>query len=75
MTTNNKPAFEKFAELDYMTQRTIQYEFPTIFPECSKDAIQTESIEHFKTRTFSMSEFYGGFVLVIMLLGVVSAFI
>ena len=54
---SNKPElFKQFSELDYMTQRTIQYEFPTIFPECGKQAINTKSIDHFPTKTIKVND-------------------
>ena len=59
---------DRFSKLDYMTQRTIINEFPSIFPEYQKRPIDTTPIEHFPPRKFVMNDFFGGFILVISII-------
>lgn len=60
---------DKFSKLDYMTQRTIMNEFPDFFGVW-KVKIDTNSIDHMPERKFSMSEFFGGFGLVLAIIAI-----
>lgn len=67
----NQSISERFAQLDYFTQKQIIGEFPQLFPENHKMPIPNtkrgfyKELESFKDRQFSMNEFYGGFLLVL----------
>lgn len=65
---NKQSISEQLEQLDYFTQKQIVLEFPSIFPECQTLPISNTRNEHYKELerynfTFSMNEFYGGFVL------------
>jgi len=62
---------QAFRELDYFTQRQIINEFPEIFPEYGKQPIDTTPHDHFPPRKFSMNEFYGAFLVIISIIGIV----
>lgn len=61
---------DKFSKLDYFTQRTIMHEFPEVFPKPK----QYHAREFYPTpeRRFRMSEFFGGFMIVLYSIGILA---
>lgn len=53
---SEKTLADKFNELDYMTQRTIINEFPSLFPEYSAPKLNTSNIEHFTSIKIKKSD-------------------
>ena len=68
---------DKFAEVDYFTQRQIINEFPTVFPEYQgvKEITDNSPLEVYKPRKFDMNAFYGGFLIVFFTLGIIGYFL
>lgn len=60
----------EFSKLDYFTQRTIMNEFPEVFPKPK----QYHDREFYPTpeRKFKMSEFFGGFMVVLYSIGILA---
>jgi len=62
--------FNKLMKLDAFTRKQIINEFPNVL--YVKYPLDTSSTEYFPLRKFRMNEFYGGFLLVLGIITLIS---
>ena len=74
---DNRSLADRFAEVDYFTQRQIINEFPSLFPEYHdiREITDKSPIDILPDRKFSMNAFYGAFVIVFSIVGVIGYFL
>jgi hypothetical protein len=73
---DNRSLADRFAEVDYFTQRQIINEFPTVFPEYHgvREITDNSALEIYPIRKFDMNAFYGAFLIVFSIIGVIGYF-
>ena len=74
---DNRSLADKFAEVDYFTQKQIINEFPSVFPEYHgiREISDNSPVEIYPAHKFSMNTFFGGFLVVFCIIGIIGYFI